>query len=155
MTRTLESLLAALVVCSAVPAFAQGSRGAGQAELTIVPGGWVSFTKPDVQPEPSFGEYLVGGSITFNPGPVGIEGELLAGLRRKQNLTFGATTVNKQSPPIFIDSVTLIVPLVGRGHAISPYVTAGIGETTITRLRDPGQVDTETFFTGNGGGGVK
>jgi hypothetical protein len=142
-------------VFAAAPVIAQSTRGSGKAELTIIPGGWVSFAKPDVQPEPSFGEYIVGGSIAFNPGPIGIEGELVAGLRRTQDLAFGTTTVNKKSPPVFIDSVSLVVPVVGRDHAVVPYVTGGISETTINRTRDVGQQDTETFVTGNVGGGVK
>lgn len=157
MSRSLASVLVlvACVFAGPSPAFGQ-SQGAGRGELTIVPGGWVSFAKPDVEPEPSFGEYVVGGAITVNWAHLGIEGELLAGLRRTQDLEFGsAPAVNKQTPPLFFDSVNLIVPLMGNHRKAVPYVTAGIGETTFNRTRDVGQPDTETFVTGNFGGGVK
>ena len=144
------------VLCTATPAFAQ-SAGAGKADLSIVVGGWVSFAAPDTKPEPTFGEYVVGGVVTFAPiSWLGIEGELLAGLRRSQTLVFGSTTtLNTKSPPVFMDAVNLVIPFLGDQRPIVPFVTAGIGETTINRTRDVGQADTETFFTGNFGGGVK
>jgi hypothetical protein len=142
-------------VFSAVPVLAQGTPGPGKAELAIVPGGWVSFLKPDALPEPAFSEYLIGVSITFNPGPIGIEGGYVVGLKRTQKLEYGSTVVTKKSPPVFIDTVNLIVPLMGNHRPVVPFVTAGIGEVTINRTRDVGQVDTETFFAGNFGGGVK
>jgi len=146
-------ILMACVVAGAVPAFGQTTPG--KAELTIVPGGWISFAKPETAPNPSFGEYVVGGAITVNWTMLAIEAELLAGLRRAQDLEFGsAPSVNKKTPPVFMDAVSLVFPLV-RQHAAVPYVSAGIGETTFNRLRDVGQADTETFVSGFIGGGVK
>jgi hypothetical protein len=157
VSRSLASVLI-LVACvfgGAVPAVGQ-SPGAGKAEVTIVPGGFVSFAKPDTAPEPSFSEYLVGGAIAVNWAHLGIEGELIAGLRRKQDLRFGsAPVVNQKTPPVFFDSVSLIVPLMGNRRRVVPYATAGIGETTFNRTRAVGQPDTETFTTGNFGGGVR
>jgi Outer membrane protein beta-barrel domain len=146
----------ALVLFDGVPAIAQSPEGAGRTELTIVPGGWVSFTKPDTLPYPSFSEYIIGGSITFNWAHVGIEGELLAGLGRTQDLEFGsAAPVSEETPPLFFDAVYLVAPLMGNRRRIVPYASAGIGETTFNRTREVGQADTETFFSGFFGGGVK
>ena len=155
MTRTVRTLLLGCFVFVAVPAVAQSTAEPGKAELAIVPGGWVTFLAPDVFPEPAFSEYLIGVSITYNPGPIGIEGGYVVGLGRSQELKFGSTVVTKKSPPVFMDSVNLIVPLMGNRRKVVPFVTAGIGETTINRTRDVGQPDTETFFTGNFGGGLK
>jgi opacity protein-like surface antigen len=143
-------------LCAATPASAQNA-GAGKADLSIVVGGWVSFAEPETRPEPAFSEYVVGGIITFAPiSWLGVEGELLAGLRRSQALKFGSTqTLNTTSPPVFMDAVNLVIPFLGDQRPVVPFVTAGLGETTINRTRDVGQADTETFFTGNFGGGVK
>lgn len=156
MARSVSILLMVWVLCTGTPASAQ-SAGAGKADVSIVVGGWVSFAEPDSQPEPSFGEYVVGGVVTFAPiSWVGIEGEVLAGLPRSQTLTYGSTkSLNAKSPPVFMDAVNLVIPFLGDQHHVVPFVTAGIGETTINRTRDVGQADTETFFTGNVGGGLK
>jgi hypothetical protein len=156
VARFVSTFVVVCVVFTAGPAAAQ-NVGAGKAELSIVPVGWVSFAEPDSRPEPSFGEYVIGGSVSFAPlSWLGVEGELLAGLRRSQELKFGSTkTLNTKSPPVFMDAVNLVIPFLGDQRAVVPFVTAGIGETTINRTRDAGQADTETFTTGNFGGGVK
>jgi hypothetical protein len=143
-------------VSVAVPAFAQSTVGAGKAELTLAPAGWVSFNKPDVFPEPAFGQYLFGGTITVNWAAVGIEAELFMAPGRSQNLEFSATSVSQTTPHVVIDSVNLVVPLMGNRRTAVPYVTAGIGETTVMRTSDDVlQPDTETFTAGSFGGGVK
>ena len=155
MARRVSTLLMIGVIFTATPAFAQ-KVGAGKADLSIVTAGWLSISKPDTRPEPKFGEYVIGGIITFAPASwIGMEGELLAGLRRSQDLNFGSTTLSTKSPPVFMDAVNLIIPFIGDQRPLVPFVTAGIGETTINRTRDVGQADTETFFTGNFGGGLK
>jgi hypothetical protein len=156
VARFVSTLVVGWFVFTAAPAFAQ-KVGAGKGDLSIVPGGWVSIAKPDAPSEPAFGEYVIGGIITFAPVSwLGVEGELLAGLRRSQDLKFGSTaTLSTKSPPVFMDAVNLVIPFIGDQRPLVPFVTAGIGETTINRTRDVGQADTETFFTGNFGGGVK
>jgi hypothetical protein len=157
VSRRLGAFLIAWAVFVAAPVSAQDDVGAGKTDLSIVAGGWVSFTAPSTSPEPSFGEYVVGGNMSFAPLPwMGVEAELLAGLRRSQVLKYGSTrTLTTKSPPVFMDAVNLVIPFIGDQRAVVPFVTAGIGETTVNRLRDAGQVDTETFFTGNLGAGVK
>ena len=156
MKRLISTLIVGFVVFIAGPASAQ-DVGAGKTDLSIMAGGWVSFAAPDSSPEPSFGEYVIGGNVSFAPlSWLGVEAELLAGLRRSQTLKFGsAKTLSTKAPPVFMDSVNLVIPIVGDQRAVVPFVAAGIGETTINRLRDVGQADTETFFTGILGGGVK
>ena len=156
VSRLVSTLLVVWVLCAAGPASAQ-SVGAGKTDLSIVPAGWVSFAEADDQPEPGFGEYVIGANFSFAPlSWMGVEAELLAGLRRSQELKFGSIrTLDSKSPPVFMDAVNLVIPIIGDQRAIVPFVTAGIGETTINRTRDVGQADTETFFTGNFGGGVK
>ena len=155
MSRTLASVLVATLV-SAVPAFAQSTVGAGKAELTLAPAGWVSFNKPDVFPEPAFSQFLLGGTITVNWGGVGIEGELFLALGRSQDLEFGSSSVKQTTPDVVLDAVSLIVPVLGNRRTAVPYISAGIGEITVMRTPDDvQQPDTETFTTGNFGGGVK
>jgi len=154
--RTLASVLVAIVVCAAVPASAQGAAGAGKLELTIVPGGWLSFTQGEERPEPGFGQYLAGGTFTVNWSMVGIEAELFAAPGRPQNLDFGTRSVNQGSPMVVLDSVNLVVPLAGNSRTAVPYVTGGLGEVTIMRTSDNVlQPDTETLTAGSFGGGVK
>jgi len=156
VARFVSTFMVVWVVFASEPVFAQ-DVGAGKTDLSIVAGGWISFAAPDRSPEPSFGEYVIGGNVSFAPLPwMGVEAELLAGLRRSQQLKFGSTrTVTTKAPPVFMDAVNLVIPFLGDQRSVVPFVTAGIGETTINRLRDVGQADTETFFTGNVGGGVK
>ena len=85
------------MIFTATPAFAQ-KVGAGKADLSIVPAGWLSIARPETRAEPAFGEYVIGGIITFAPASwIGLEGELLAGLRRSQDLNFGSTRRSPQS----------------------------------------------------------
>lgn len=155
MSRTLLAVLLGLLISNVSPAFAQ-SVGAGKAEVTLVPAGWVSFAEPETGPEPAFSQFLLGGTITVNWARVGIEGELFLAPGRSQDLAFGAISRSQSSPDVVLDSVSLVVPLMGNNRTAVPYVFAGIGEVTIMRTPDNVlQPDTETFTTGNFGGGVK
>lgn len=154
MSRTLVALLVGSIVFGAVPSFAQTS-GAGKLELTV-PVGWVSFAAPDTQPEPAFGQLLLGGSMTVNWSIVGIEADLLYGPGRSQDLDFGPVSRNQKSPGVVLDSVNLVLPVMGNNHTAVPYASVGIGEVTIMRTPDNvEQPDTETFTAGYFGGGVK
>jgi outer membrane protein with beta-barrel domain len=155
VSRTLLALLLGSIVFSAAPSFAQNT-GPGKLELTLVPGGWVSFAEPDTQPEPAFSQFLVGGTFTVNWSMVGIEAELFFAPGRSQDLEFGSVSRSQTTPKVVLDSVNLVVPLRGNNRPAVPYVSAGIGEVTIMRTADNvEQPDTETFTTGNFGGGVK
>ena len=156
VSRTLVSLLLGLVVSGVTPAFAQGTPGPGKAELTIVPVGWVSVAKPDTGPEPAFSQFLLGGTMTVNWSMVAIEAELMLAPGRSQNLAYGSVSRSQTTPKVVIDSVNLVVPLMGNNHTTVPYVSAGIGEVTIMRTPDNvEQPDSETFTAGDFGGGVK
>ena len=156
MARTVASVLVAVVLSVATPAFAQGASGAGKLELSLVPAGWVSFAKAETRPDPAFGQFLFGGSFTVNWTMIGIEADLFMAPGRSQNLAFGSSSVNQKTPHVVQDSVNLVVPLIGNRRPAVPYVSAGLGETTIMRTSDNlTQPDTETFTMGNFGGGVK
>ena len=156
MARTLASVLVAVVLAVATPAFAQGSAGAPKLELALVPAGWVSFAKPDTRPEPAFGQFLFGGAFTVNWSMVGIEADLFMAPGRSQTLEFGSTSSTRKAPHVVLDSVSLVIPVIGNRRSVVPYVLAGIGEVTVMRTTDDIlQPDTETFTTGNFGGGVK
>jgi hypothetical protein len=149
----------ATLLCSlslgAAPAFAQ-SAGAGKLELTVVPLGWVSFTEPATLPEPAFSQFLFGGSMTVNWSMVALEADLLYGPGRSQDLNFGPVARSQTTPGVVLDSVSLVVPLMGNNRTAVPYASAGIGEATIMRTPDNvEQPDTETFTTGTFGGGLK
>ena len=60
---------------------------------------------------------------------LGIEADLMMGPGRRQSL--GVTS--QKSPHVVLDSVNLVVPLIGNRRTVVPLVAAGIGETTIMR----------------------
>jgi len=158
--RTVAGLLTWLVLLAAGPAFGQTPTttvGAGKLEVALIPGGWLSVSEPDVQPEPAFSQYLFGGSFTVNWSVIGLEGEFFLAPGRTQDLKYGsAPSVNQTTPGVFIDSVSAVFPLMGNRRKVIPYAASGIGEFTVMRTDDNvTQPDTETFTTGFFGGGVK
>jgi hypothetical protein len=156
VARTLANVLMAIVVFGAGPAHAQNPAGAGKLEVALVPAGWLSFARPETRPEPAFGQFIFGGALTVNWNSVGIEADLLMAPGREQDLEFGATSLTRKAPHVVVDSVSLIVPVLGNRRRIVPYAKAGIGEVTVMRTSDDVlQPDTETFTSGNFGGGVK
>ena len=141
------------------PALAQttesSSSGPGKVEASIIPGGGIFFTEGKDSHAPSFGNYDVGGSLTVNVNRyVGIEGEVSGGLGVSQSLDFaGASLADTRTPHLLNYSGNLIVH-VARGPVV-PYVTGGVGGLSLFEQADLGVNDTETFFTGNVGAGVK
>ena len=141
------------------PALAQttesSSSGPGKVEASIIPGGGIFFTEGKDSHAPSFGNYDVGGSLTVNVNRyVGIEGEVSGGLGVSQSLDVaGASLADTPTPHLLNYSGNLIVH-VARGPVV-PYVTGGVGGLSLFERADLGVNDTETFFTGNVGAGVK
>jgi hypothetical protein len=154
-----ELLTAFVTVVGLSPALAQttesSSSGPGKVEASIIPGGGIFFTEGKDSHAPSFGNYDVGGSLTVNVNRyVGIEGEVSGGLGVSQSLDVaGASLADTPTPHLLNYSGNLIVH-VARGPVV-PYVTGGVGGLSLFERADLGVNDTETFFTGNVGAGVK
>jgi len=152
-------LTAFVAVVGVSPALAQttesSSSGPGKVEASIIPGGGIFFTEGKDSHAPSFGNYDVGGSLTVNVNRyVGIEGEVSGGLGVSQSLDVaGASLADTPTPHLLNYSGNLIVH-VARGPVV-PYVTGGVGGLSLFERADLGVNDTETFFTGNVGAGVK
>ena len=67
---------------------------------------------------------------------------------------FGGATSNRKTPNLLNYSGNLVVSAANRSSVV-PYVTGGVGGLSLFEKASLGINDTETFFTGNVGGGVK
>lgn len=134
---------------------AQEAPARGTAEITIIPGGWTFFTESEDSAGPSFGNYELGAAVTFNvTRVVAVEGEVTGALGIKQNLAFGGATFDTRSPHLLNYSGNLVLSI-PNDTAVVPYVTGGVGGTSVFERSALGIDDTETFLTGNVGAGVK
>src|SRR4030095_11975663 len=120
-------ILTAVALASVGSAQAQtreAGPGPGTLEVTIIPGGATFFTEATDTDGPSFGNYDLGGSVTYNFNRyVGVEGEVSGLLGVSQTLDFAAGTVDATTPHFLNYSGNVIVSP-GRGSLI-PYATAG------------------------------
>ena len=132
----------------------QAGPGPGTVEVTIIPGGATFFTEASDTDGPSFGNYDLGGSVTYNFNRfVGVEGEVSGLLGVSQSLDFAAGSLDATTPHFLNYSGNVIVSP-GRGSVV-PYATAGIGGLSLFEKAEVGVADTSTFLTANVGGGVK
>src|SRR5436190_2516331 len=156
MTRWFAAVLAVIGLAGVGPVYAQESTpGPGTVVVTIVPGGATFFTEGKDTKGPSFGNYGLGGSVEVNFNRyVGVEGEFSGALGVKQDLQFGALTSNIKSPNLINYSGNIVVSAANHSSVL-PYVTGGVGGLTLFDTVPLGINDTETFLTGNVGGGVK
>jgi opacity protein-like surface antigen len=155
MTRWIATVLLSIGL-GAGQAAAQEASTRPLAEVTIIPGGWTFFTEGEDTGGPSFGNYDLGAGFTFNFNRVvGVEGEVSGALGITQDLEFGnLTTSNIRSPHMLNYTGNLVVSVPTSG-AVVPYVTGGVGGLSLFERSSLGISDTETFLTGNVGGGVK
>jgi len=154
MTRWISVLLFGIGL-GATPAAAQEGPPRGAAEITIIPGGWTFFTEGKDTNGPSFGNYDLGASVTFNINPfIGIEGEVSGALGIEQDLQFGELSSDVKSPHLLNYTGNLVVSA-PNASSVVPYATAGLGGLSMFERSSLGINDTETFLTGNFGGGVK
>jgi hypothetical protein len=156
MKGSLASIVSALLL-SATSAVAQDiTVGPGTLELTIVPGGATYFTSTDSNPNaPGFGNYTLGGVLTYNVTRViGIEGEASGTIGIAQDLAIAGQTKNLRTPDTLNYGGNLVVSAV-TSHGVVPYVTAGVGGLTVFGREELGLHDAQTFLTGNVGGGIK
>ena len=156
MTRwfAVSAVVALLGAGSAQAQSLEAGPGPGTVEVTIIPGGATFFTEASDTDGPSFGNYDLGGSVTFNFNRfVGVEGEVSGLLGVSQSLDFAAGTLDATTP-YFLNYSGNVVVSPGRGSVV-PYATAGIGGLSLFEKAEVGVSDTSTFLTTNVGGGVK
>jgi len=158
MKRLLAVVLtsAGLAIAGASLASAQEiTPGAGRLEISIIPAGGVFFTENTDANEPSFGNYDLGAAVAVNFNRyVGVEGEVSGALGISQDLQLGGSTLARKTPHILNYSGNVVVSAANRSSVV-PYVTGGVGGLSLFERASLGINDTETFFTGNVGGGVK
>jgi hypothetical protein len=156
MSRWIGALfIAATVVVAASPVSAQEAKpGPGLVQVTIIPGGATFVTEGQSALGPSFGNYQLGGAVAFNVNRyVAIEGEVNEALGLSQDLQLGGLTSNLKSPNLLNYSGNLVVYARHYGGVV-PYATGGIGSLIAFKRTEVGIDDTETFLTGNVGGGL-
>jgi len=159
MKRTLCLTVAAVFV--AAYAYAQETgAGAGRFEIGAFPGGGMFFTASSNGNEPSFGNYALGGSFTYNANRwIGIEGEGGATIGLHQDFNVGPLAFNDQkTPSMWSYSGNLVVNPAGSDRSIVPYAIGGVGGLTMTpygSVERLGINNYDTYLTGNVGGGVK
>jgi len=156
MSRWIGALfLAATAVVAARPVYAQEAKpGPGLVQVTIIPGGATFVTEGQSALGPSFGNYQLGGAVAFNVNRyVAIEGEVNEALGLSQDLQLGGLTSNLKSPNLLNYSGNLVVYARHYGGVV-PYATGGIGSLIAFKRTEVGIDDTETFLTGNVGGGL-
>jgi opacity protein-like surface antigen len=156
MTRWIAVFLAMVGLMGTGQAFAQDAApGPGVVEVTIIPAGGTFFTEGSDTRETKFGNYDLGAGVTVNFNRyVGVEGEVSGALGIKQDLQFGGLTSSLKSPNAvsYSGNVVLSAPT---GTSVTPYVTGGIGGLSLLEKTSLGINGTETFLTGNVGGGLK
>jgi Outer membrane protein beta-barrel domain len=155
MKRSLALLVAALAIGAARPALAQDlTSGPGRVVVTLIPAGGTFFTEGKNASGPSFGNYNVGAGVAVNFNRyVGIEGEVSGALGVSQSLDFGGVTADRTTPHLLTYSGNVVVSAGNQGSVV-PYVTGGIGGLSLFDKASLGIAETETFLTGNVGGGV-
>jgi hypothetical protein len=143
------------LAASAAHAQDAGAAWPGRVAVTIIPGGATFFTESGNAKGPSFGNYGLGGAaaVNFNRW-VGVEGEVSGALGVTQNLQLAGVTSNQKSPNLLNYSGNVIVHGANRS-SVTPYATGGVGGLTIFDKATLGISKTDTFLTGNVGGGVE
>ena len=155
MKHAIAILVAGAIGAGAVPAVAQDAKpGPGTVVVTIIPAGGTFFTEGKSTSGPSFGNYDLGAAVAVNFNRyVGVEGEVSGALGISQNLQFAGTTADRRTPHILNYSGNLVVSAPNRS-AVVPYVTGGVGGLSLFEKAGLGIIGTETFLSGNAGGGL-
>lgn len=156
MHRFIAVLLTVAAFGAATPVFAQDmASGPGKVVITIIPGGATFFTEADGNPDGAgFGNYELGGAVAVNFNRyVGVEGEVSGALGVSQTIELGSSTFDGRSPNLLNYSGNLVLSAPNRTSVV-PYLTGGVGGLTMFERTGLALNDTETFFTGNVGGGI-
>ena len=148
--------VALVSVAGTTQAYAQESAaGPGPVVVTIIPGGATFFTEGTDQKGPSFGNYGLGGAVTYNINRfVGVEGEVDGAIGITQDLALPGGTSNLKTPNLLNYSGNVVVHL-ANPSSVTPYVTGGVGGLTVFDTATLGISNRDTFLTGNAGAGVK
>jgi opacity protein-like surface antigen len=156
MTRWIAAMVVAAGVIGGAQAQAQdANREPAPVVVTIIPGGATFFTEGKDTSGPSFGNYDLGAGVAFNINRyVGVEGEVSGSLGVSQDLQFTGQTSNLKTPNLLNYSANLVLSAPTRS-GVAPYVVGGVGGLSLFDTASLGITDTETFLTGNLGGGVK
>jgi Outer membrane protein beta-barrel domain len=154
MKHSIALFLGAVAVVGASRVSAQDlAPGPGTLEVTVMPAGGIFFTSKDAAP--SFGNYTLGGVVTHNINQIiSVEGEVSGSLGISQDLDFGGVTTDAKSPNTLNYSGNVVVSMPTHTSFI-PYATGGVGGLTMFDRGSLGIATTETFLTGNAGGGLK
>ena len=112
------------------------------------------FTENSDASAPRFGNYQVGGAVTYNLNRfLGVEGEVSSSIGISQSLDFGyPSTVRTPDVLTYTGNVVVSVP---NGSSVVPYITGGVGGLSLFSREAFGIDQTETLFATNVGGGVK
>jgi hypothetical protein len=155
MTRWIAVLLTAVGLVGSGEVYAQeATPGPGAVQVTIIPGGATFFTEGKNSQGPSFGNYDLGAGLAVNFNRyVGIEGEVSGALGISQDLQLGGATSNLKTPNLLNYSGNLVLYAPNKSSVV-PYVTGGIGGLSAFERPSLGINNTETFLTGNVGGGL-
>jgi len=153
MKRWIAVLMA--VAGLATNAYAQESQsGPGTVVVTIIPAGGTFFTEGKDTKGPSFGNYGLGGAVSVSINRfLAVEGEVTGAIGVTQDLKFATGTQSLKSPD-FVNYSGNIVVRAPNHSAVVPYATGGVGGLTLLDKASLGIPDTQTFLTGNVGGGV-
>jgi hypothetical protein len=154
MKRSLALVIAAVALVGAQRASAQDIASApGTVEVTVIPAGGTFFTSKSAAPK--FGDYTLGGTLTYNVNRVvGIEGEVGGSVGIAQDLAFGGSTSHLKTPNTLTYAANVVVSAPTHTSVV-PYVTGGIGGLTVFDRPTLGIANTDSYLTGNVGGGVK
>jgi Outer membrane protein beta-barrel domain len=154
MSRRLAVLIMAASIGGGGWAYAQDTNpGSGTFVVTVIPGGTMFFT--DHNGRPGFTNYDLGGSGTYNINRfIGVEGEVGGSLGISQDLRFTAVTSSQKTPNMLTYSGNVVISYPVR-RSFSPYATGGVGGLSLFERAELGVNSSETFFTGNVGGGAK
>jgi opacity protein-like surface antigen len=154
MKRIAAVLVTAIALTGGTRASAQEiGPGPGTLEVTVIPAGGTFFVSRNNSPE--FGNYNLGGSVTYNVNRVlGFEGEANGSIGIAQDLAFGGRTTNTKTPNTlnYTGNVVVSAPT---NSSLVPYITGGIGGQTVFERPELGITSTQTFLTGNAGAGLK
>ena len=156
MTRWIAAVLVAVGMVGARQAYAQDVvPGPGAVVVTIIPGGATFFTEGKDTKGPSFGNYDLGAGVEvhFNRY-VSVEGEVSGALGVTQDLQITGRTSNLKTPNLLNYSGNLVLSAANHSSVV-PYVTGGVGGLSLFDTASLGINNTETFLTGNVGGGLK
>ena len=156
MKRWMTGMILATALIGTGEAFAQSTASSpAPVEVSIIPGGALLFTENTEAGEPSFGNYSLGGAIGVRLNRfVSVEGEVIGAIGVSQSLDFGGVTSDRTTPHMLNYSGSVVVSVPNQSSVV-PYVVGGVGGLSLFEEESVGLSDTETFFTGNVGGGVK